>query len=90
MHHLRGKLREGDEVRLDPANVYIHYQSTQAGGQVMGWYGYLLVASEADVEPGTYTLSLEDGRSGTIRIDRLDADDSGKYRAVFVGEGPLG
>ena len=45
---------------------------------------------EADVEPGTYTLSLEDGRSGTIRIDRLDADDSGKYRAVFVGEGPLG
>ena len=39
MHHLRGKLREGDEVRLDPANVYIHYQSTQAGGQVMGWYG---------------------------------------------------
>ena len=42
MHHLRGKLREGDEVRLDPANVYIHYQSAKAGGQVMGWYGYLL------------------------------------------------
>ncbi len=37
MHHLRGKLRAGDEVRLDPANVYIHLQSAQAGGQVMGW-----------------------------------------------------
>jgi hypothetical protein len=90
MHHLRGKLREGDEVRLDPANIYIHFQSAKAGGQVMGWYGYLLVTSETDVEPGTYTLALEDGRSGTIRIDRLDPDDSGKYRAVFVGEGPLG
>ncbi len=63
MHHLRGKLREGDEVRLDPANVYIHYQSAKAGGQVMGWYGYLLVASEGEVEPGTYTLALEDGRA---------------------------
>ncbi len=90
MHHLRGKLREGDEVRLDPANVYIHFQSTQAGGQVIGWYGYLLVASEVEVEPGSYTLVLEDGRSGTIRIDRLDPDDSGKFRTVFVGEGPLG
>jgi hypothetical protein len=90
MHHLRGKLREGDEVRLDPANVYIHFQSAQAGGQVMGWYGYLLVASEGEVETGACTLALEDGSSGTIRIDRLEPDDSGKFRAVFVGEGPLG
>ena len=58
MHHLRGKLREGDEVRLDPANVYIHFQSAKAGGQVMGWYGYLLVASEGEVEPGTYSLGI--------------------------------
>ena len=55
-----------------------------------GWYGYLLVASESEIEPGTYTLALEDGRSGTIRIDRLDPDDSGEFHAVFVGEGPLG
>lgn len=89
MHHFRGKLREGDEVRLDPANVYVHTQSAKAGGHEMGWYGYLLVASGGVVEPGTYTLALEDGRAGTIRIDRLDPDDSGKYRAIFVGEGPL-
>ena len=70
--------------------MFFGASGSMAGGQVMGWYGYLLVASEGEVEPGNYTLALEDGRSGTIRIDRLEPDDSGKCRAVFVGEGPLG
>jgi hypothetical protein len=89
MHHFRGKLREGEVTRLDPANVYIHFQPAKTGGHDQAWYGYLLVASQGDVEPGTYTLSLEDGRSGSLRIDRLEPDDSGKHRAIFVGEGPL-
>jgi hypothetical protein len=47
-----------------------------------------LVGSEKDVVcGGSYTLKLEDGRSGQLRIDTLTPDDSGKVRAMFVGEG---
>jgi hypothetical protein len=56
-----------------------------------GWYGYLLVGSEGDVETGgPYTLQLEDGRVGSIRIDSLMPEPSGRIRAVFVGMGALG
>ncbi|MEJ7637736.1 MAG: hypothetical protein WKF75_07030 [Singulisphaera sp.] len=44
MHHLQGKLREGTSPP-QPANVYI-LPVHPTGGQVTGWYGYLLVASE--------------------------------------------
>jgi hypothetical protein len=90
MHHFRGTLLQGVETRLDPANVYIQYHATE-GDQGQGWYGYLSVASETDVEPGeTYTLKLMDGRSGQLRIDTVSADESGKVRATFFGEGSLG
>ena len=90
MHHFRGKLLQGVETRLDPANVYIQYR-TREGGQGQGWYGYLLVAAETDVESGgTYTLKLMDGRSGQLRIDTISPDESGKVRATFFGEGSLG
>jgi hypothetical protein len=50
-----------------------------------------LVGSEKDVVPGAiYTLKLEDGRAGQLRIDSLTPDDSDKVRALFVGEGSLG
>jgi hypothetical protein len=89
MHHFRGKLLQGGETRLDPANVYIQYH-TNEGDRGQGWYGYLLVATEGDLKPGgSYTLSLSDGRSGELRIDTVSPDDSGKYRATFIGEGPL-
>jgi hypothetical protein len=85
MHHFRGKLFQGDKLCLDPANVYIDYDSTSK------WSGYLLIKSEHDVAPGgTYTLKLEDGRAGQLRIDALTPDDSDKVRAMFVGEGSLG
>ncbi len=66
MHHYRGRLFQADKVRLDPANVYIDSRSTtvDAGS---GWSGYLLVASENEVvRGGTYTLKLEDGRTGAV------------------------
>ena len=90
MHHFRGKLFQGDKLCLDPANVYIDYDSTVAD-VTSKWSGCLLVGSEKDVVPGvTYTLKLEDGRAGQIRIDTLTPDDSDKVRAVFVGVGSLG
>lgn len=90
MHHFRGKLLKGVETRLDPANVYIEYRTTE-GDQAQGWDGYLLLASETDVESGgTYTLKLMDGRSGQLRIDTFSPDESGKVRATFFGEGSLG
>jgi hypothetical protein len=50
-----------------------------------------LVKSDKDVVPGgIYTLKLEDGRAGTLRIDNLTPEDSDKVRAVFVGAGSLG
>ena len=36
-----------------------------------------------------YTLKLEDGRAGQLRIDTLTPDDSDKFRAMFIGEGSL-
>lgn len=87
MHHFRGKLFQGDNLCLDPANVYIDYHTTDVDS-ASGWSGYLLVGSEKDVVPGSiYTLKLEDGRGGQIRIDTLKADDSDKLRATFVGAG---
>jgi hypothetical protein len=89
MHHYRGKLFQGDKVRLDPANVYIGFRSPGAG-TASGWAGYLLVATDQDVVLGaTYTLRLEDGRSGELRIDSFAPDDSEKLRARFVGEGSM-
>jgi hypothetical protein len=89
MHHYRGRLFQGDKVRLDPANVYVDFRSTGAD-TASGWTGYLLVGSDKDVVPGdTYTLKLEDGRSGELRIDAFAPDDLGKLRATFVGQGPM-
>jgi hypothetical protein len=90
MHHFRGKLFQGDKLWLDPANAYIDYDSTELD-VTSKWSGYLLVKSETDVVPGgIYTLKLEDGRAGQLRIDSLTSDDSGKFRAMFVSEGSLG
>jgi hypothetical protein len=90
MHHFRGRLLEGDETRLDPANVYIQFHHASAMGPAAGWNGYLLVETEEAVEPGeTYTLSLVDGRSGSLWVDHLVPDEDGKLRAIFNGEGPL-
>jgi hypothetical protein len=89
MHHYRGKLFQGDKVRLDPANVYIDFRST-AADTASEWNGYLLVGSDKDVVPGdTYTLQLVDGRSGQLRIESLAPDDSDKLRALFVGQGAM-
>jgi len=89
MHHFRGKLFRGDQVHLDPANVYIQYHATE-GGPGQAWYGYLLVDSEADVERGgTYTLRLVDGRAGTLRVDAVSPDPTRKVRATFVGDDSL-
>jgi hypothetical protein len=89
MHHYRGKLLQGGTIRLDPANVYIDFDSTGAG-TASGWTGYLLVGSDNDVVPGeTYALQLVDGRSGELRIDSFAPDDSDKVRALFVGQGPM-
>ena len=41
------------------------------------------------VPGGIYTLKLEDGRAGQLRIDTVAPDDSDKVRAMFVGEGSL-
>jgi hypothetical protein len=91
MHHFRGRLLDGDRTCLDPADAYIQFHHPAASGPPSGWNGYLLVSSEADLEPGgPYTLALRDGRSGTLRVDHLAPDDSGKYRAFFVGDGQLG
>lgn len=90
MHHFRGKLFQGEKLCLDPANIYIDYDSTEVG-VTTDWSGYLLVESEKDVAPGgVYTLKLVDGRAGQLRIDTLKPDDSDKVRATFVGEGSLG
>ncbi|MBA3304012.1 MAG: hypothetical protein H0U26_09100 [Acidimicrobiia bacterium] len=89
MHHFRGKLLDGGRVRLDPANVYVLFHAT-AGGPDQGWYGYLLISSGGDVDPGgVYTLTLTDGRSGSLRVDQVTPEDSVGFRATFVGEGPL-
>ena len=90
MHHFRGTLLQEVETRLDPANVYIQYHTSE-GDQGQGWYGYLMVASETDVESGgTYTLNLMDGRSDKLKIETVSPDESGKVRATFYGEGSLG
>ncbi len=90
MHHFRGKLFQGDKLCLDPANVYVDYHSTEVD-VISEWSGYLLVKSEKDVVPGgTYTLKLEDGRAGQLRIETLNPDESDKVQAHYVGEGPLG
>jgi hypothetical protein len=90
MHHVRGKLFQGDKPCLDPANVYVDYDSTDVD-VTSKWYGYVLVRSDKDVVPGgIYTLKLEDERSGQLRIDTLTPDDSGKFRAMFESEGSLG
>ena len=90
MHHYRGKLFQGDKLCLDPANVYIDHDSTEADAK-SGWSGYLLIGSEKDVvRGGVYTLKLVDGRAGQLRIDNLTPDESDKVRATFVGEGSLG
>jgi hypothetical protein len=90
MHCFRGTLKVGGRPRPGPARAFVQFREA-AGGGGAGWYGYLLVGSEGEVEPGgPYTLHLEDGRAGAIRVDAVTPEGSGRYRAVFVGVGPLG
>ena len=90
MHHFRGKLLPGGQALSRSANVYVDYDSAEVDVSSQ-WSGYLLVGSEKDVVPGgIYTLKLEDGRAGQLRIDTVTPDDSDKFRATFVGEGSLG
>jgi hypothetical protein len=68
----------------------VQFHHAEPGADGPGWYGYLVVASEADVAPGaSYTLKLADGRSGDLQVERIAPDDSGKFRAYFYGDGPL-
>ncbi len=86
MHHYRGRLLEGAMPRLDPANVYVEFGPSGAE-----WSGYLLTRSAEEVSVGTtYTLRLEDGRAGEIRVESITPDDSERFRAAFVGLGPMG
>jgi hypothetical protein len=88
VHCFRGTLREGGRIRLDHTGAFVQFRD--AAGDEKGWYGYLLVGAAGDVEPGgPYTLHLEDGRAGTIRVEAVTAEPSGRFRAVFVGVGPL-
>ena len=48
MHHFRGTLFQGDKLCLDPANVYIDYNSTEVD-VTSEWSGHLVVGSEKDV-----------------------------------------
>ncbi len=90
MHHFRGRLFQGDKLCLDPANIYIDYHAKEVDA-APGWSGYLLVAADKGVVPGgIYTLKLEDGRTGKLRINASEPDESGKVRAMFVGEESLG
>ena len=90
MHHFRGRLLEGDQVRLDPANVYILFHHATASGADPDWHGYLLIDPKSDLKSGyTYTLTLTDGRCGSLRIDSLAPDEDGKFLAIFIGESPL-
>ena len=91
MHHFRGTLKDGETSVLNPANVYIEYLGPQDGTR-SNWNGYLLIAAENAVEPGVvYTLSLEDGRSGQLVVDRISPDEDfpGRFRAIFFSETPL-
>jgi hypothetical protein len=49
----------------------------------------LVKSDNAVVSGGTYTLKLEDGQAGKLRIDSFTAEESEKFRAMFVGEGSL-
>ncbi|MFO0892535.1 MAG: hypothetical protein U0790_25760 [Isosphaeraceae bacterium] len=89
MHHYRGRLFQGEMPRLDPANVYVDFGPPGDGGSP-DWSGYLVVKSEHDVAAGaTYTLKLEDGRSGSLQVKSVGPDDPDRFRAEFVGLGPM-
>jgi hypothetical protein len=89
MHHYRGTLMQGDKVRLDPANVYVDF-GTSEGDAAPNWSGYLVIKSDKDVMTGgSYLLKLEDGRSGELRIESIAPDDSDRFQATFVGQGPM-
>jgi hypothetical protein len=89
MHHFRGKLLNGSQTCLDPANVYLDYPGA-GGTPIEVWNGYLMVDSEKAVEVGgVYTLRLADGRAGLLRIEAVAPEESGKVRATFTGEGDL-
>jgi hypothetical protein len=89
MNHFRGRLLDGGEVRLDPADVFIQVHGRQDGA-VTRWNGYLRLKPDAGLEPGdAFTLRLEDGRAGELRIDHVDPDGPDRLRAVFDGVGPL-
>ena len=75
MHHFRGKLFQGDKVCLDPANVYIDYQSTEVD-LTTKWSGYLLVGSEMMCSGDIYTLKLVTAHQKFSCIDKFAPDDS--------------
>jgi hypothetical protein len=89
MNHFRGKLLDGEKVFVEPLNVYIQFHPSTTGSR-SGWYGYFLLPEGVKVAPGSdYRLILADGRTGDLKVEELSEDETGRPRAMFVGDGDL-
>lgn len=89
MEEVSGHLEKNGEVVVDGVKVVL--EDRQERGGLKSWDGALLVSPTAPVDLDEYTLVLEDGRQGTIIVDRINHRSGEAAPDIsFQGSGLLG
>jgi hypothetical protein len=84
----RGVLKLGSEVVMEGLLVAIKLSKTKTGSKL--WRGSFTVSGQTTLTANqTYTLHMEDGRSGQIQIDHL-THSGGATLVEFQSTGRFG
>jgi len=86
-----GTLYDGDENELGAVAYRIDHEHG-GDGPIIDWKGELNLQPEtADIplEPGRYTLELEDGTRGDIDLEPFGASSGAVGQVAFTGALPL-
>ncbi len=77
----RATLLTGNRIIAESMKMWIEMSSKSWGG----WF----TSPDPRIDPGDYSIELDDGRKGNIVISNVSADSNQKTIANFIGNGPL-
>jgi hypothetical protein len=86
MPNFRGRLASNGQTVAD--GIVGRFQSHKFPNGMMGWSGsFTLPPSVPAIMTGNYELILDDGRSATILVTRLNASSQAPTSVSFRGNG---
>lgn len=88
MQHFSGKILHDDQIIIE--NIEGILSVDEQLGRMKSWQGTFDLPTGKNIEVGAlYCLELDDGRSGKIRIERVQSNNTGTNAVEFQGSGPI-